>query len=366
MAATRMMASGRPALPMDLRLPGTQKLCSILAEGDLRPHWQRVFYSHARHGAEQECGGGHSQDPVTGTGQRAPALAAHLSASQAAGREPLKISTQKGGEAMRSRGYLQILAAVLSIFLANLELALAQETIKPFGRRIVGGQPTDIKQHPWQVALAIGDGFCGGSIIAQRWILSAAHCFRPLPKLSEVRAKADATDYTHGGIWTEIEKIVVHESYNPDTQEFDLALVKLKAPTAGRVIPLASGELKLPNGQPLEVTGWGVTAEGATSPVKALLEANVPYVDSADCNAATAYNGRIKPGMICAGYREGGIDSCQGDSGGPLVWRTPDGPILVGVVSFGEGCARKLRYGIYTRVSAYRDWIDRTLASDRQ
>jgi secreted trypsin-like serine protease len=69
--------------------------------------------------------------------------------------------------------------------------------------------------------------------------------------------------------------------------------------------------------------------------------------------------------MMCAGYREGRIDSCQGDSGGPLVWRSPDGPALVGIVSFGDGCARELKYGVYTRVSAFRDWIDRVIAANR-
>ena len=107
----------------------------------------------------------------------------------------------------------------------------------------------------------------------------------------------------------------------------------------------------------------GVTAEGASSPSRPLLKASVPYVDNTVCNDASAYNGRIKPGMICAGYREGGVDACQGDSGGPLVWRTSDGPVLVGVVSFGEGCG--LKYGTYTRVSAYRDWINRIVDSDR-
>jgi secreted trypsin-like serine protease len=247
-------------------------------------------------------------------------------------------------------------------FAANIA---AQDAIKPFGRRIVGGEPTDIKEHPWQVALTIGDNFCGGSIIAQKWVLSAAHCFSPSPTPSEVKVKADVTDYTGGGIWTGIEKFVVHQSYVPGNHEYDLALIKLKAPTAGRVIPLASPGLSVPNGQPLEVTGWGVITEGGMDPSKVLLKASVPYVDNAACNVPTAYNGGITPGLICAGYHEGGIDACQGDSGGPLVWRTPDGPILVGVVSFGDGCARKLKYGVYTRVSAYRDWIDRTIVSEK-
>ena len=79
-----------------------------------------------------------------------------------------------------------------------------------------------------------------------------------------------------------------------------------------------------------------------------LQKAEVPLVENATCNAADAYNGEIKPGM-CAGYREGGID-LPGDSGGPLMLSGKDGPVLVGVVSWGAGCARKLRYGVYTRV----------------
>jgi secreted trypsin-like serine protease len=157
---------------------------------------------------------------------------------------------------------------------------------------------------------------------------------------------------------------VVHESYDRATQQNDIALIKLKSPIAGRVIPLAAGSLMVPTGQPLEVTGWGATTEGSGAS-STLLRATVPLADTAGCNARDAYNGRIKEGMLCAGYREGGIDSCQGDSGGPLVWRTADGPVLVGIVSWGDGCARKLKYGIYTRVSVFRDWIDRELGGDR-
>jgi secreted trypsin-like serine protease len=158
--------------------------------------------------------------------------------------------------------------------------------------------------------------------------------------------------------------VVVHEAYDRTSQRNDIALIKLKSPTAGRIILIAAKSLVVPINQPLEVTGWGATTEGGDVS-STLLKATVPLADIAACNAPGAYNGSIKEGMMCAGYREGGTDSCQGDSGGPLVWRTADGPLLVGVVSWGDGCARKLKYGIYTRVSTFRDWIDRVLAADR-
>ena len=96
-----------------------------------------------------------------------------------------------------------------------------------------------------------------------------------------------------------------------------------------------------------------------------LQKAELPLVDNATCNTKEAYDGAIKPGMMCAGYREGGINSCQGDSGGPLVLRGKDGPVQVGLVSWGAGCARKLRYGVYTRVDAYSDWIADTILANQ-
>ena len=149
---------------------------------------------------------------------------------------------------------------------------------------------------------------------------------------------------------------------NSESHENDIALVKLASLPNGREIDLAESGTKIPLSQKLEVTGWGATAEGGDSSQN-LLMAEVPYVENDACNARDAYDGRILPGMICAGERDGGKDSCQGDSGGPLVWRTQAGPMLVGVVSFGEGCARQLKYGIYTRVSAYRKWIDTTVSA---
>jgi len=111
-------------------------------------------------------------------------------------------------------------AAVLAAFLAGfvpIETVRAQEEIKPPGRRIVGGEKTDIKQHPWQVALQVrGQFYCGGSIIAEYWIVTAAHCFRYSQKAGDWRAKAMATNYATGpGVWAPIERIVIHPKYSP-------------------------------------------------------------------------------------------------------------------------------------------------------
>jgi trypsin len=116
--------------------------------------------------------------------------------------------------------------------------------------------------------------------------------------------------------------------------------------------------------QVLEVTGWGAIKEDGPA-AKTLQLAEVPLVDNATCNAKGAYAGRIKASMMCAGLRDGGVDSCQGDSGGPLVLRGLDGPVLVGVVSWGDGCARKLRYGVYTRVDTYSGWIAKTILANQ-
>jgi trypsin len=247
--------------------------------------------------------------------------------------------------------------------------ALSQEEIKLGGRRIVGGEPVkDIQEYPWQVAIEVtrddGMDLCGGSIIAQKWVLSAAHCFQPPASPNAVKVKGGVTNYIDEGVWSPVEKVVVHEGFNPDTFENDLALIKLKTVPQGHVIPLMDTSSTLPIGQPLEVTGWGTTTENGEIS-KQLLKATVPYVDNGTCNEPNSYAGHVLQGMMCAGRKEGGTDACQGDSGGPLVWNTADGFVLVGVISFGDGCARQLKYGVYTRVSPYRAWIEHVIATDR-
>jgi trypsin len=236
--------------------------------------------------------------------------------------------------------------------------------VEVVGEKIVGGEPTDIKEHPWQVAIHItrrGKLFlCSGSLIEQRWVLTAAHCFDKSTQPGEVTAKAGVTDYAAKGTWAAIDKVVLHAEYDSATHINDIALIRFKGTPKGDITPasirrLDAGET-LKVDQLLVVTGWGKTETGQGS--KQLRKAKVPYVENETCNGPESYNGTILPGMLCAGFREGGIDACLGDSGGPLVWDKPDKvpPALVGIVSFGAGCAQKAKYGVYT-------WIAKAIAS---
>ena len=200
----------------------------------------------------------------------------------------------------------QLSVVILAALVAGLGLvgeANTQEPIKPFGRRVVGGEKTDIRQHPWQVALQFRGNFsCGGSIIGQGWVLTAAHCFKFSARGGDWRAKAGATNHATSGVWAEVERVIVHQNFNPVTYENDIALIKLKSPPAGRVIPLVDASAPLQVGQPLEVTGWGATEEdGAGS--KDLQKATVPYVDTAVYNDPASYNGAVRQGMMCAGKK---------------------------------------------------------------
>jgi secreted trypsin-like serine protease len=249
----------------------------------------------------------------------------------------------------------------------QVAVGTAAQAASPSNRRIVGGVETTIRQHPWQVALQIRDGtnwvLCSGSLIAERWVVTAAHCFSRRTSPADIKIKAGATNYMTDGTWIAVERIVLHENYDAQTHENDIALIKTGALTSGRAIRLAVSTEPLREMQRLEVTGWGATSEGGLVSPK-LQKVQVPFVSNTTCNKPGAYHNHIKPGMMCAGSRDGGTDACQGDSGGPLVKRAESGPILVGVVSFGEGCARKLKYGVYTRVAYYRGWIERIAGAD--
>jgi trypsin len=241
-------------------------------------------------------------------------------------------------------------------------------SVKPF---IVGGQPeNDIQKLHWQVALILGDDsnrdqFCGGTLIAPDWVLTAAHCvdsFMVQKNPKNVDVVAGTVRYDKDGERSDVEKIFVHPNWNNVQFDFDAALLKLKTPIRSvKPIAFMAPTGTIADGTPLRVSGWGAVAESAPGSTQ-LLFVDVPVVNTAECNKPESYGGRITAQMFCAGLRDGGKDSCQGDSGGPLVsGLSPTGPELIGIVSWGEGCARRLKYGIYTRVNTVSQWVTDTM-----
>uniref|UniRef100_A0A8C7HIA0 Hepsin n=1 Tax=Oncorhynchus kisutch TaxID=8019 RepID=A0A8C7HIA0_ONCKI len=209
--------------------------------------------------------------------------------------------------------------------------------------RIVGGVDARQGSWPWQVSLQY-DGVhqCGGSIISDRWIVSAAHCFPERNRqVSRWRVLLGSiyNKLTHKNVRVlEVKTVVYHSSYLPfvdpniDDNSRDIAVLALS--------------------QPLHFTG---------TLADVLQEANVPIINDAVCNAPDYYDNQITTSMFCAGFEKGGTDACQGDSGGPFVAEDSLSKAsryrLLGVVSWGTGCAMAKKPGVYTRVSRFLPWI---------
>lgn len=239
--------------------------------------------------------------------------------------------------------------------------------------QIVGGQNALIQDYPWQVALlnASYNQVCGGSIIAPRWILTAAHCSGGLKYI-----RAGVTDKTAAtGQTIAIRREILNPSYEvPTAYNNDIMLLELEADLdlsgdKAKAIPImtvAAAATGLQNpGVNATITGWGNTSQGGTDSI-ILQKAVVPIaLNSAVVGPYLALPPPDGPmyvtdKMIPAGFAAGGIDSCQGDSGGPLAVPDPASAIkyrLAGVTSFGHGCALPTYLGIYTRVSEFEAWI---------
>ncbi|TBC18497.1 trypsin-like serine protease [Rhizobium ruizarguesonis] len=257
------------------------------------------------------------------------------------------------------------------------------------GGRVIGGQAAKKGEWPWQVKILAPDpeqrgrfgGHCGGSLIAPRWILTAAHCvtsgrsgkqdlFARDLLIVEGKSKIDKVISVDGpdkpGL--AVEDVIIHEDFDRKVFANDIALIKLSEPAKSKpaILASASDDEVEAAGHPAVVTGWGYTKadhgwDDKYLPTE-LQEVELPIVPREDCRAAYRDSSmRMNPideRNVCAGYAEGGKDACQGDSGGPLVAQRPDKRwIQLGIVSWGAGCAEAEHYGVYTRVAAFRDWI---------
>lgn len=247
------------------------------------------------------------------------------------------------------------------LLLAALSSCALAEVPMPDGR-IVGGQETTIENFPHQISLqyVLMGHMCGGSIYKENVVITAAHCVDGAPT-SLLRIVAGTTSKSSGGVSLSVDKVYKHENYNSKTVENDIAIIITKGSfTFSEKIqpiglPAANDEARA--GSKAIVSGWGSLKEGGLSPSK-LQYVEVNIVSLEECAKAYGSSNPVTESMLCAGVSGGGKDACQGDSGGPLII----GSTLVGIVSWGSGCARPDYPGVYSNVAYLRNWIDAKLA----
>ncbi len=245
------------------------------------------------------------------------------------------------------------LSSILSFFL--ISSAIASENI-------VGGSAVDpdLLQTSHIVYF---DGGCAGSVIAAKWILTAAHCEEIIKGYATA---GDLNLRSKERFKLLIKKAYVHPEYNNKTFSHDFALVELKYPIHFENMGIKKIDLLNPELVNLGVIdpgvigiamGWGSIQENGKYS-KNLLYVELPIISHEIANASDAYKGLIDYSMIPAGHALGEKDTCQGDSGGPFTVAGPDGnPILAGIISWGSGCGRVNQYGIYSNVAVGYPWI---------
>ncbi|TRY92079.1 hypothetical protein DNTS_005868, partial [Danionella cerebrum] len=225
--------------------------------------------------------------------------------------------------------------------------------------RIIGGQEAWAHSWPWQASLQYTDlPACGGAILHPLWLITASHCFKRYLSLYSSRSAFNIfTIYLFGPKTIQVEEILPHKDYNTKTNENDIALVKLESPLKFNecVRPVGILDHNLPSLESCTVTGWGAIRENGPR-ATTLQEVNVTVFEHQTCNRY--YSGKILPCMFCAGLDTGGMDACQGDSGGPLSCFMGERYKLAGVVSWGVGCGRAQKPGVYTSLSYYKQWIE--------
>ncbi|KAM7429355.1 Transmembrane protease serine 11F [Porites harrisoni] len=257
-----------------------------------------------------------------------------------------------------------------------INLHRSNESVSNAHTRIIGGIMADMNKWKWYAALVHTKNyhiFCGGSLIKARWILTAAHCVCGegtdtfIVWMGAYKApQAFITNESQGKAFF-VERVILHEKYDPVSNTHDIALIKLKSDARIKGIsktvkmPMKKDANLLEKHTQCVVTGFGDVDDNENQP-KYLQETRVSIVPLKECRDQYILNGykanSIDNTMLCAGLYGGRHDSCQGDSGGPLVCRHDDLKYyLYGVVSWGDGCGIAKQFGVYTNVIQFLDWI---------
>ncbi|CAI9161227.1 unnamed protein product [Rangifer tarandus platyrhynchus] len=249
---------------------------------------------------------------------------------------------------------------LLLMALQILAVAVAQNQGNE--NKIIGGYTCTQSSQPWQAALLQGPlhrFLCGGSLLSDQWVITAAHCARPILQVALGKHNLKVWEATQQVL--RVAHQVPHPQYNSRTNDNDLMLLRLERPARlGRgVRPISVARSCAGVGSSCLVSGWGTISSPVVSYPQTLQCANIELRSDEECRQV--YPGKITPNMLCAGTKEGGSDSCEGDSGGPLVCNGS----LQGIISWGQDpCAVSKKPGVYTKVCKYVDWIQKTMENN--
>lgn len=270
----------------------------------------------------------------------------------------------------------KLLLSVISITIAYGQTIHATETkkITPY---IILGENAKKGAYPWMVSIQSKDSkapfnergghFCGGSLIAQNYVLTAAHCLGGgAAEDIEVRIGGhDLSEESTAGTKFSVKRIISHWDYNDSTINNDIALLELASDAnMSQVKPISNVEAaNVRAGENLTVMGWGLTSLDAEKLPAILQEVDVPLVDSATCERIMRQEDEQNfEVMLCAGDIKGGKDSCQGDSGGPLVVKQLGEYRQIGIVSWGTECGGANQFGVYAKVSSFEGWLAQNMS----